>query len=57
LKGEKVTSQSFIIHGLTHRDYGPFRDYLSMNFFPAQASRRLNLSYPRGNITQSTFGP
>jgi hypothetical protein len=49
-----VTSQSSI-NELTNRDYGPFHDYLVMNFFPAQSSRRLNLTYPRGDIAQPTF--
>lgn len=44
-----MTPQSFV-DLLTHRDYGPFDNDISVHFFPVLRPRRLNIAYPRGEI-------
>jgi hypothetical protein len=39
------------VHLLTHRDYGPFDNAVSVHFSPVLRPRRLNIAYPRGEIT------
>lgn len=51
-----MSARISILNLLTHRDYGPVGKGVVTGFLPPVSSRRLNLTYPRGEITSETAG-